>query len=375
MNEPIKVFLSYSHKDEELRQELISHLSGLQHQGLIEPWHDRDISAGSEWADQIDQNLEQADIILFLVSADFINSRYCYSIEMKRALERHRAKTACTIPVIIRDCDWKSTDLHQLNGIPRDNRHVTGWGDDKYARDSAWTEVSKEIGKVANQIRDKRNLESSETQKSKKSQEFRSKVSESLKLDLNSANRENQNLEAKNLDLDLCFQENLDLEVILEMMLIPGGKFFMGSSNGEGYDDEYPRHEVEIPEFYMSKFLVTQEQWKAVTFYVNALNKSPSFYLGDLLPVESVNWFEASKFCKELSIKTGKRYRLPTESEWEYACRARTESTFSWGKNISVHFMNHGSHYDQTTEVARFQPNNFGLCDMHCNVWEWCSDM
>jgi internalin A len=151
MNEPIKVFLSYSHKDEELRQELISHLSGLQHQGLIEPWHDRNISAGSEWADQIDQNLEQADIILFLVSADFINSRYCYSIEMKRALDRHRAKTACTIPVIIRDCDWKSTDLHQLNGIPRDNRHVTGWGD-RYARDSAWRQVSEEIGKVAKQI-------------------------------------------------------------------------------------------------------------------------------------------------------------------------------------------------------------------------------
>jgi formylglycine-generating enzyme required for sulfatase activity len=149
----------------------------------------------------------------------------------------------------------------------------------------------------------------------------------------------------------------------------------MGSSEGEGYNDEYPQHEVKIPEFYMSKFLVTQEQWKAATFYINLLDKSPSFYSGDLLPVESINWFEASKFCKELSIKTGRRYRLPTESEWEYACHAGTESTFSCGKNISVHFMNHGSYYDQTTEVARFQPNNFGLYDMHGNVWEWCSDM
>jgi formylglycine-generating enzyme required for sulfatase activity len=83
--------------------------------------------------------------------------------------------------------------------------------------------------------------------------------------------------------LELFFQENLDLEITLEMILIPGGKFFMGSSNGEGYDDEYPLHEVEISEFYMSKFLVTQEQWKAVTFYVNTLDKSPSFYSGDLL--------------------------------------------------------------------------------------------
>lgn len=175
MNEPIKVFLSYSHKDEELRQELISHLSGLQHQGLIEPWHDRNISAGSEWADQIDQNLEQADIILFLVSADFINSRYCYSIEMKRALERHRAKTACTIPVIIRDCDWKSTDLHQLNGIPRDNRHVAGWGD-RYARDSAWRQVSEEIGKVAKQIWAERDTQITAAQKAKARQEFLTKA-------------------------------------------------------------------------------------------------------------------------------------------------------------------------------------------------------
>jgi hypothetical protein len=175
MNEPIKVFLSYSHKDEELRQELISHLSGLQHQGLIEPWHDRNISAGSEWADQIDQNLEQADIILFLVSADFINSRYRYSIEMKRALERHRAKTACTIPVIIRDCDWKSTDLHQLNGIPRDNRHVTGWGD-KFARDSAWRQVSEEIGKVARQIWAERDTQITAAQKAQAKQEFRAKA-------------------------------------------------------------------------------------------------------------------------------------------------------------------------------------------------------
>jgi TIR domain len=105
MSEPVKVFLSYSHQDEELRKELVFHLSGLRQRGLIDPWHDRKISAGTEWADQIDTNLEQAHIILFLVSADFIDSRYCYDIEMKRALERHDGKTAHVIPVIMRDCD------------------------------------------------------------------------------------------------------------------------------------------------------------------------------------------------------------------------------------------------------------------------------
>jgi internalin A len=150
MNEPIKVFLSYSHQDDGLRKELGKHLSGLERNNLIKLWHDRDIEAGLNWAQEIDQNLEQAAIILLLVSADFIASTYCYGIEMTRALARHEAGNAEVIPVIIRDCDWTDAPFGKLKAIPTDNQAVTTWGNgDKYARDTAWKFVSKEIGKVA----------------------------------------------------------------------------------------------------------------------------------------------------------------------------------------------------------------------------------
>jgi TIR domain len=180
MNEPIKVFISYSHQDDELRKELSAHLSGLQHKQLIEPWHDRNIDAGSAWEHAIDENLEQAEIILLLVSADFINSRYCYSIEMDRALMRHQARTTQVIPVIIRDCVWTKSPLGQLQAVPRDNRAVAAWGD-KFARDSAWTQVTQEIIKVAQKIRDKRNAELTTAQKAKGVQAFRSKAEDFYK--------------------------------------------------------------------------------------------------------------------------------------------------------------------------------------------------
>jgi TIR domain len=156
MNEPIKVFVSYSHQDDELRKELGKHLSGLERRELIKLWLDRDIEAGLEWANEIDQNLEQAAIILLLVSADFIASEYCHSIEMTRAVARHEAGTAKVIPVIIGACDWTSAPFGKLQAIPPDNQAVATWGNgDKYARATAWTLVSQEISNVAQQIRDR----------------------------------------------------------------------------------------------------------------------------------------------------------------------------------------------------------------------------
>jgi formylglycine-generating enzyme required for sulfatase activity len=528
MNEPIKVFLSYSHKDEDLRKELISHLSGLQRRGLIEPWHDRNISAGSEWADQIDQNLEQADIILFLVSSDFIESPYCYGIEMKRALERHHAKTACTIPVIIRDCDWKSTDLHQLNGIPRDNRHVTGWGD-KHGRDSAWKQISEEIGEAAKQIWVERNTQITTAQKAKARQEFQTKAEnfyadgvmspteqrllnraqQELGLEESEAKeilrvvaaayqqhqddledyrqtlidelagqdefsadqrallqqlqaefkisdpeadqieqevlaerskevqrqQEAENLQRKqdheaaeqrsrdtatryaNLTLQTFpfevvlldnagkkrtqttaqaqyFAEVLAPGVNLHMVSIPGGSFQMGSPNGEGEDNERPQHLVNVSPFLMGKFPVTQAQWRVVAGYPQVkqtLNTKPSNFRGDNLPVEQVSWDDAVEFCARLSCKTGCTYRLPSEAEWEYACRANTKTRYHFGNKISRDFANLSTVgilaiflvilfrkpiSEKSTKVGSFQvANDFGLYDMHGNVWEWCLDL
>ncbi|HEX8115918.1 MAG TPA: toll/interleukin-1 receptor domain-containing protein, partial [Pyrinomonadaceae bacterium] len=105
--EPLELFYSYSHKDEELRRELEKHLSLLKRQRVIRDWHGHRISAGTEWAAEVDKHLAGADIVLLLVSADFLASDYCYAVEMKLALEKHEEGLARVIPVILRPCDWK----------------------------------------------------------------------------------------------------------------------------------------------------------------------------------------------------------------------------------------------------------------------------
>jgi hypothetical protein len=143
------VFFSYSHRDETLRDELEVHLALLKHQGLIEAWHDRRIVAGEAIDAAIDHQLEAADIILLLVSADFIASAYCYSREMKRALERHAGREAQVIPVILRHCDWHSSPFGVLKAVPRDGRPVTAWPD----RDEAFADVARELRRLLEQRR------------------------------------------------------------------------------------------------------------------------------------------------------------------------------------------------------------------------------
>lgn len=135
------IFFSYSHKDEALRNELEMHLSMLKHEGLIEAWHDRRIPAGDELDEAIFRNLESADVILLLVSSDFIGSWYCYSKEMQRAMERHDAGEARVIPVILRHCDWGNAPFGRLLAAPRDGKPVASWAD----RDEAMTDVARQV--------------------------------------------------------------------------------------------------------------------------------------------------------------------------------------------------------------------------------------
>jgi len=171
--------------------------------------------------------------------------------------------------------------------------------------------------------------------------------------------------------------ENLGNGVILEMVTIPGGTFLMGSPNGEGKDNEKPQHQVKVPPFYMGKYPITQAQWERIAFLPKVkidLNPKPSKLKGANLPVERVSWHDAQEFLTRLSKHTGKIYRLPSEAEWEYACRAKTTTPYYFGNNISTDLVNHNSKYGKTTDVGIFPPNAFSLYDMHGNVWEWCED-
>ena len=142
------LFFSYSHADEQLRDRLEVHLAQLKRDGLIDAWHDRRILAGSNLDDSISDQLETADIVLLLVSSDFINSDYCYSREMARALERHARKEAHVIPVILRACDWTSSPIGKLLAVPTDARAVTSWPN----QDEALTDAAKAIRKVVNSL-------------------------------------------------------------------------------------------------------------------------------------------------------------------------------------------------------------------------------
>ena len=171
--------------------------------------------------------------------------------------------------------------------------------------------------------------------------------------------------------------ENLGKGVVLEMVAIPGGKFLMGSPEGVGYDRERPQHQVTIQPFYMGKYPVTQAQWERVADLPKVkidLRSKPSHFKGANLPVENVSWHDAQEFCARLSKATGKLYRLPSEAEWEYACRGNTTTPYYFGDTITTDLVNHRNKYGQTTEVGKFPPNAFGLYDMHGNVWEWCED-
>ena len=210
-----------------------------------------------------------------------------------------------------------------------------------------------------------------------------------------------------------CFRETLPNNVDLDMVSIPGGTFTMGSPKNEkdSHDNERPQHNVKVPPFFMGKYSITQGQWKVIATRTDLkvkidLKEDPSYFKKPyqdqdreidrwLRPVERVNWYEAVEFCQRLSKLTGRDYRLPSEAQWEYACRAMTEPLdlakgesyppFYFGETLTDKLANYnasrtyasepkGENGKETTPVGQFPPNAFGLYDLHGNVWEWCMD-
>ncbi|WP_414567214.1 SUMF1/EgtB/PvdO family nonheme iron enzyme [Nostoc sp. CCY 9925] len=476
----LKVFFSYSHADEPLKNELVKHLGILKRQGVILTWDDRQIPPGGEWNQLINENLNAADIILLLVSADFIHSEYCWDVEVTTAIQRHEAGEACVIPIILRSVDWDNAPFGKLQALPKNALPIRSWNN----QDDAFTNVAQGIKSAAEKlIRERQQKqairEAAIAQYRQKAEYFASdgKIS-FLELDiLNDLQKklglldseasairknalefyriykekietyrlflinfideqgypldENAETELKEFqqhyklkDEDVVrirkeqeaklftenlgdgvvlevvrlrkeqeaklFTENLGNGVVLEMVKIPGGQFLMGSPQYElerNYS-ESPHHSVTVQPFFMGKFPVTQRQWAIVAAVekVNIdLNPDPSYFKGANRPVENVSWDDVIEFCARLSNKTGKIYRLPSEAEWEYACRAGTTTPFYCGETITTDLANYNGKYtynsgsmgefrEQTTYVGKFPPNPFGLFDMHGNVWEWCQD-
>jgi formylglycine-generating enzyme required for sulfatase activity len=165
--------------------------------------------------------------------------------------------------------------------------------------------------------------------------------------------------------------------IALDLVSIPGGTFMMGDDRH--HQDEQPIHQVTLPPFYMGKYPITQAQYRSI------MGENMGVGVGADYPIERINWDDALAFCSRLSHQTGKEYSLPSESQWEYACRATTTTAFHFGDIITPDLVNYNGDYPyngaptgenraQATPVGSFPPNGFGLYDMHGNVWEWCLD-
>lgn len=472
---PVKVFLSYSRKDEALREELGIHLRSLELRGVIAPWHDGKIVPGSEWDDEIKAQLQAANIILLLVSPDFIASEYCHNVEIQAAIARHTDGNATVIPVILRPCIWKFPPLSNLQALPKGAKAVTLWSN----RDEAFQSVAEgiqlavqaltqqrrplqgwaqrpqteAIGVSQNTAPDRLRLAVTRLKQEMglvyqglpplwndrrtRRQFFRwaglgsagllatiggraigdrlfgpiplppttaataipvarpqytpptsssSKVAglplwhaafETVQVDGRARVTQRPPRQAQ-FAIDL-----LSRGVLLELVLIPAGSFEMGSAaseEGRG-SDEGPQRQVKLSAFLMGRYPVTQAQYETI------MGRNPAKFKGANRPVEQVSWQEAREFCQRLSQKTGRTYRLPSQAEWEYACRAGTVTPFSFGPTLTTALANCDSDDDnpnrdqpagqplkQTTEVGQYAPNGFGLYDMHGNVWEWCLD-
>jgi eukaryotic-like serine/threonine-protein kinase len=174
-----------------------------------------------------------------------------------------------------------------------------------------------------------------------------------------------------------CLTESLGESIQLDLVSIPGGTFMMGDPRH--HQDEQPLHQVTLPAFYMGKYPITQAQYRSV-MGDNLVTGAGLDY-----PIEQIGWDDAIEFCTKLSQKTGKKYTLPSESQWEYACRAGTDQAFYFGDTITPELVNYNGDYPyngapvgenrgEATPVGMFPPNAFGLYDMHGNVWDWCLD-
>jgi formylglycine-generating enzyme required for sulfatase activity len=371
---PISLFYSYSHKDEDLRLRLVAHLAPLRRGGLIAEWHDRKLEPGDAWKSEIDRHLTSADIVLLLVSADFIASDYCWGEEMTKALARHDRGEARVIPVILRHCRWRSTPLARLQAVPKDAKPIKSWPDEDEAFDDVVAAIERAVETARQNGAPQQPAEAARTD-----------VSAERDLDVApaataSAGRVSQRPGTVSRDIDAPWCP--------ELVVIPAGSFVMGSPEDEAErtNDEGPQHRVTFASpFALGKYPVTFEEYDHFCVETEREQPPDQGWGRERRPVINVSWDDAKAYCAWLGEQTGRAYRFPSEAEWEYACRAGTTTPFWTGETIGTEQANYDGNYtygssrkgeyrEQTTPVDAFAANPWGLHDMHGNVWEWCED-
>jgi formylglycine-generating enzyme required for sulfatase activity len=386
----VRIFISYAREDETRVKLLYQQLADAGFQ----PWLDREhIIPGMKWEPVIKKALKQSDFVLVCLSANSINKRGFLQREIKQALEQAEEKLEhdvyliparlddCEVPDALSEIQW--VDLFEDDGWPLllkaieyglKQRGKTMPKPFSYAArtetaaplplpsDSSPKKIPADLRLVTVTLPEPKLysdehvtvINFGEGIQGKSVEQWRAAAGHTAK-------------DPRLVSTHQSFTENLN-GVPLEIIFVPGGAFKMGSPEAIDYYYERPSHDVTVSGFYIGKYPITQAQWKA------AMGNNPSYFKGDLaLPVEHVSWNDAKQFCEKLSKITGKKYRLPSEAEWEYSCRAGTVEDYAGDLDAMAWYRdNSGS---RIHPVGQKQPNAFGLYDMHGNIWEWCEDV
>ncbi|GCA72415.1 serine/threonine-protein kinase pkn1 [Microcystis aeruginosa NIES-2519] len=368
----IQIFLAHASEDKPAVLALHERLK----QAGYKPWLDKkDLIPGQNWRSVIPKAIADSQLFIACLSQRSISKQGFVQREFKMALNQYADRppnSIYLIPLRLDECDIPDLRQEEYGLNLRDLHWLDYWEEDGFEQlERAITYQFK--------------LEPEEPKKPV----IVTPPLSVFNFEIVGVNAKGEQIK-KESKQSQYFSEDLGNGITLEMVAIPGGTFLMGSPANEkdSFGDERPQHEVNVPTFFIGKYPITQAQWQAIAATAKIdidLETNPSNFKGDELPVESVNWYQATEFCKRLSRETKQEYRLPSEAEWEYACRAGTTTPFYFGETITGELANYnasktyaeeakGEYRQQTTPVGQFPPNAFGLYDMHGNVWEWCAD-
>ncbi|TRU33571.1 MAG: TIR domain-containing protein [Microcystis aeruginosa Ma_MB_F_20061100_S20] len=383
----IQIFLAHASEDKPAVLALHERLK----QAGYKPWLDKkDLIPGQNWRSVIPKAIADSQLFIACLSQRSIAKQGFVQPEFKMALNQYADRppnSIYLIPLRLDECDIPDLRQEEYGLNLRDLHWLDYWEEDGFEQ-----------------------LERAITYQFKLEPEEPKQLLSVFNFEIVRVNAKGEQIN-KESKQSQYFREDLGKGITLEMVAIPGGTFLMGTEdeeierlvkkfNWEGFRRERPQHEVTVPPFFMGKYPITQAQWKAIASRTDLkvdpsaslrvdLDLKPAYFKdgsdSDRRPVEQVNWYDAIEFCARLSKLTGREYRLPSEAEWEYACRAGTTTPFYFGETITGELANYnasntyadepnGEYRSETTPVGQFPPNAFGLYDMHGNVREWCAD-
>jgi formylglycine-generating enzyme required for sulfatase activity len=337
-------------------------------------------------------------VALLLVSDDFLASEFVINKELPPLLRAAEAEGLCILWVCLGPCFYEATPIHDYQAVlpPGEPLEAMGPVQQKMAlktiagaiRDALSPEVAP--AQVPAQTQPRPVLTPAPSSPAAPTAKDSSRLQHfSISTCLLRQEGDQWCMERRPLQVE-GYREELGQGVALTMVKIPAGSFLMGSPKDEPerLGREGPQHEVTLGAFFMAQTPITQAQWRAVAGWQKLerdLKPDPSKFNGANRPVEMVSYFDALEFCRRLNQPTGQRYGLPSEAQWEYACRAGSTTAFHFGATLTPELANYkgnscygngpkGTYRKKTTDVASFPANGWGLHDMHVNVWEWCED-